>query len=44
VPAFKERLRACMIHIGLDGQSYQAFVGRWDDVAETARWTLEIAR
>ena len=44
MPAFKERLRACMIHIGLDGQSYQAFVGRWDDVAETARWTLEIAR
>jgi hygromycin-B 4-O-kinase len=44
VPAFKERLRACQIHIGLGGQAYQAFTGRWDDVAATARRTLEIAR
>lgn len=44
VPAFKERLRACQIHIGLDGQAYQAFIGRWDDVAQTAARTLEFAR
>lgn len=44
VPAFKERLRACQIHIGLDGQSYQAFVGRWDELAQTAARTLKIAR
>ena len=44
VPSFGERLRACQLHIGLDGQSYQAFVGRWDDLAQTAARTLEIAR
>ena len=44
VPHFEERLRACQIHIGLEGQAYQAYVARWDDLAWTARRTLEIAR
>jgi hygromycin-B 4-O-kinase len=38
------RLRACLIHIGLDGQTYQAFKGRWTDLEQTAARTVEIAR
>jgi hygromycin-B 4-O-kinase len=43
VPHLTERLRACQIYIGLDGQAYQAHTGRWEDVAKTAARTLEIA-
>jgi hygromycin-B 4-O-kinase len=44
VPGFDERLLACQIHIGLDGQAYQAYAGRWDDLAATAQRTLDVAR
>ncbi len=44
VPRFADRLRACELWIGLDGMVYQAFKGRWDDLAWTAARTLEIAR
>lgn len=43
VPHFDERLRCCMIHIGLGGQAYQAWTGAWDELRDTARRTLEIA-
>ena len=44
VPYFEERLRCCQIHIGLGSQAYQAYVGEWDNMADTARHTSEIAR
>lgn len=44
VPEFGDRLRACELWIGLDGMAYQAFKGRWDDLAWTAARTLEVAR
>lgn len=44
VPNLAKRLRACQIHIGLDGQAYQAHKGRWAEVERTAARTLEIAR
>ena len=43
VPAFAERLLACQIHIGLGGQAYQAYKGRFDDAEATARRTLQVA-
>lgn len=43
VPELETRLRAYQIHIGLDGQAYNAFQGRWDAVASIARRTLAIA-
>jgi hygromycin-B 4-O-kinase len=43
VPNFEERLRACQIYIGLDGQAYQAHKGQWVELAKTAARTLEIA-
>ena len=44
VPHFEERLACCQIHIGLAGQAYNAFKERWDDLEESARRTLEVAR
>ena len=44
VPHFAERLRCCMVHIGLDGQRYQAFVGDWEELERTAERTLLVAR
>jgi hygromycin-B 4-O-kinase len=44
VPNFDERLRCCQVHIGLDGQRYQAFVGDWDNLEITAQRTLLVAR
>jgi hygromycin-B 4-O-kinase len=38
----EERLRCYQLHIGLDGQAYNAFRGRWDELAATARRTLEV--
>jgi hygromycin-B 4-O-kinase len=43
VPKFAERLRACQIYIGLDGQAYQAFKGFESDLERTAARTLEVA-
>ncbi len=44
VPHFEERLRCCAIHIGLASQAYQAWVGDWVNLKETARRTLDVAR
>lgn len=44
VPHLAERLRCCEVHIGLAAQAYNAFKGRWTELAATARRTLEIAR
>ncbi|MDA0366201.1 MAG: aminoglycoside phosphotransferase family protein [Chloroflexi bacterium] len=40
VPDFEVRLRACLVHIGLDGQAYSAFKGRGDEVEATSRRTV----
>ncbi len=44
VPSFAERLRCYELHIGLDGQAYNAFRGDWADLDATARRTLDLAR
>ncbi|MEA2582559.1 MAG: hygromycin-B 4-O-kinase [Thermomicrobiales bacterium] len=44
VPHVEERFRCCQVHIGLDGQKYQAFVGDWEHLETTARRTLAVAR
>ena len=44
VPEFAERLRCYELHIGLDGQAYSAFMGRWDELEATAQRTLALAR
>jgi len=38
----EERMRCYQIHIGLEAQSYNAFVGSWDWLARTARRTLAL--
>jgi hygromycin-B 4-O-kinase len=43
VPAFEQRLRASMVHIGLDAQTYNAFTDRWDELERSALRTLEVA-
>jgi hygromycin-B 4-O-kinase len=43
VPNFDQRLRACSLHIGLDGQKYNAFRERWANVEAVAQRTLEMA-
>lgn len=43
VPGFSERLRCYQIHIGLDGQAYNAFRGRWDHFDAIAMRTLKVA-
>jgi hygromycin-B 4-O-kinase len=35
----ERRLLACQIHIGLEHQSYNAFLGRWDDVDRNVQQT-----
>jgi hygromycin-B 4-O-kinase len=37
------RLRCYQIHVGLDAQTYNAFTGRWQDLAENARQTMALA-
>jgi hygromycin-B 4-O-kinase len=44
VPDFAERLRCYELHIGLDGQAYSAFMGRWDELEATAQRTVALAR
>jgi len=44
VPNIAARLRACELHIGLAGMTYQAYKGFRSDLAWTARQTLELAR
>lgn len=36
------RLRACLVHIGLDAMAYSAFRARWDDLARTADRVSEL--
>lgn len=43
VPSFEQRLRACELHIGLDGQKYNAFKERWEHVEAIAQRTLQFA-
>jgi hygromycin-B 4-O-kinase len=35
-PRLHHRMRACLVHIGLDAMAYNAYRGRWDDLARTA--------
>jgi hygromycin-B 4-O-kinase len=44
VPRFEERMRCYEIFIGLDGQAYTAFKGRWPQLEAVAKRTLHIAR
>jgi len=44
VPNFAERLRCYQIHIGLDAQAYNAFIGRQVQLEINARNTLKIAQ
>ena len=37
------RLRCYQIHIGLDSQAYNAFTGRWQELASNARQTTALA-
>jgi hygromycin-B 4-O-kinase len=37
------RLRCYQIHIGLDAQAYNAFTGRWQELADNARQTTALA-
>ncbi len=43
VPDLHARLRSYQVHIGLGGQAYNAFKGRWPELEATARRTLEVA-
>ena len=43
VPHLEARLKCYQVHIGLDGQAYNAFKGRWPALEATGRRTLEIA-
>jgi hygromycin-B 4-O-kinase len=43
VPHVEERLRCYQVHIGLGGQAYNAFRGRWTELDATVRRTLEVA-
>jgi len=43
VPRLAARLQCYQVHIGLGGQAYNAFKGRWPALEATARRTLEIA-
>ncbi|MBA2753376.1 MAG: aminoglycoside phosphotransferase family protein [Chloroflexia bacterium] len=43
VPGFDARFRACLIHIGLAGQAYNAWMGRFQNVEEIARRTMAVA-
>ncbi|HEX3812328.1 MAG TPA: phosphotransferase [Mycobacteriales bacterium] len=37
-----ERLRCYQVHIGLDSQTYNAFTGRWDNLAQVTEQTLAL--
>ena len=40
----EQRMHCYQIHIGLDAQAYNAFTGRWADLAAVAARTLALAR
>jgi hygromycin-B 4-O-kinase len=41
-PRLHHRLWACLVHIGLDAMAYNAYRGRWDDLARTASQISEL--
>ncbi len=41
-PGLHHRLRACLVHIGLDAMAYNAYRGRWDDLARIASQVTEL--
>jgi hygromycin-B 4-O-kinase len=41
-PRLCHRLRACLVHIGLDAMTYNAYRGRWDDLARNASQISEL--
>jgi hygromycin-B 4-O-kinase len=41
-PRLHHRLRAYLVHIGLDAMAYNAHHGRWDDLARTASQISEL--
>lgn len=41
-PALNPRLRAYLLHIGLDAMAYNAYRGRWDDLVRITRQTSEL--
>jgi hygromycin-B 4-O-kinase len=38
----RHRLQACLVYIGLDAMAYNAFRGRWDDLARNASQVSEL--
>lgn len=44
LPHFEERLRLCLLHIGLSNLAYVAFIGRWDQAQEVSERTLTFSR
>jgi hygromycin-B 4-O-kinase len=41
-PGLHHRLRACLVHIGLDAMAYNAYRGRWDDLTRIASQMTEL--
>jgi hypothetical protein len=41
-PGLRHRLQACLVHIGLDAMAYNAYRGRWDDLARNASQISEL--
>lgn len=44
ITVFDERLRLCLLHIGLSNLAYVAWIGRWDQAQEVSKRTLTFAR
>lgn len=44
IPDFDQRLRLCLIHIGLSNLAYVAWIGRWDQAREVSARTLAFSR
>lgn len=44
LPCYEDRLRCYEVHIGLDHLVYNAYMGRWDELARVAEHTLAITR
>ena len=42
-PAFETRLRACLLHIGLADQAYNASLGRWGEITTRGARMMRIA-
>jgi len=44
IPDLDERLRLCLLHIGLSNLAYVAWIGRWDQARDVSARTLAYAR